>query len=167
MCMFMYLWCIKLSISCCFSEYLQRLLKHLKKPEWVYIITRTKLFNLYKYHVLFSIIEWQKTIISSELTSLFFPEHSMQLKWHIGPNYWMRICNSLSFELTEIGGEGSNRRGPEIKWYLTVLHEGFVSGQRPTLQESEGTGRLWERQQSLRKSPPKEQRSCTGKGLFS
>lgn len=49
----------KLATSCCFSEYLQRLLKHLKKPGWVYIITRTKLFSLYKYHGILSIIEWQ------------------------------------------------------------------------------------------------------------
>lgn len=78
----------------------------------------------------------------------------------------MRIFNSLSFELTEIGGKGSNRRGPEIERYVTVLHEGFIGSQRPTLQEGKGTGRLRERQQSLRESPPKEQRSRTGTGFF-
>lgn len=78
----------------------------------------------------------------------------------------MRIFKSLSFELTEIGGEGSNRRGPEIERYVTVLHEGFVGSQGPTLQEGKGTGRLRERQQSLRESPPKEQRSRTGIGFF-
>lgn len=78
----------------------------------------------------------------------------------------MRIFNSLSFELTEIGGEGSNRRGPKIERYVTVLHEGFVGSQGPTLQEGEGACRLRERQQSLRESPPKEQRSRTGTGFF-
>lgn len=72
----------------------------------------------------------------------------------------------MSFELTEIGGEGSNRRGPEIERYVTVLHEGFVGSQGPTLQEGKGIGRLRERQQSLRESSPKEQRSSTGTGFF-
>lgn len=54
----------------------------------------------------------------------------------------MRIFKSLSIELTEIGGEGSNRRGPKIERYVTVLHEGFVGSQGPTLQEGEGACRL-------------------------
>lgn len=38
----------------------------------------------------------------------------------------MRIFKSLLFELIEIGGEGSNRRGFKIERYVTVLYEGFV-----------------------------------------